>query len=663
LVPELGHLALIVALMVALVQSVLPLVGAARRLPGLMAMAVPGALVQFVLIAFAFGCLTWAHVTSDFTVVNVVENSHTLKPLLYKVSGVWGNHEGSMLLWVLMLTLFGGGVALLGGSMPMALRARTLAVQAMITLGFLAFIIATSNPFERIFPPPVNGHDLNPLLQDPGLAVHPPLLYFGYVGFSIVFSFAMAALIEGRVDPAWARWVRPWTLAAWTGLTAGITLGSNWAYYELGWGGFWFWDPVENASFMPWLVGTALLHSAIVVEKRGALKSWTILLAIITFSLSLMGTFLVRSGVLSSVHAFAVDPGRGYFILALMVIAVGGSLALYAWRAPALAPGGLFQPISREGALVLNNLLLATAAATVLIGTLYPLVLDVVAGERVTVGSPYYNATFVPLMVPLLALLVVGPLLGWKRSDLGAAFSRLKIALLATAFVTIATLALRWNGPVLGLVGIAAGSWVLLGSLAELADRLHLGRAGLAEVRRRAARQTRASWGMVLAHAGLGIAILGMVGTSLWVDEHIAAIKPGSHIQMAGYDITYKGAEPAEGPNYTAEAARFEVSRGGQPVAVLKPERRFYPVARMETTEAAILTRPFGDLYIATGAGPTPDTITARVWHHPLVPWLWGGGALMVLGGLISLSDRRYRLGAPARRLRPAMAAAVPAAE
>ncbi|HRJ62226.1 MAG TPA: heme lyase CcmF/NrfE family subunit, partial [Azospirillaceae bacterium] len=453
MIPEIGHYALVLALFVALAQAVVPLAGAATRNAAWIAVAEPAAYVQFALTTIAYLALTWAYVVSDFTVSNVVANSHSAKPMLYKLSGVWGNHEGSMLFWVSTLAAFGAAVALFGRNLPPTLKARVIGVQGLVGVGFLLFILITSNPFLRVDPPPFDGNDLNPLLQDPGLAFHPPFLYFGYVGFSMAYSFAVAALIEGRVDPAWARWVRPWTLAAWASLTMGIAMGSWWAYYELGWGGWWYWDPVENASFMPWLAGTALLHSAIVVEKRDALKTWTILLAIIAFSLSLMGTFLVRSGILTSVHAFAVDPKRGVFILFLLAIATGGALALYAWRAPSLKTGGLFAPVSREGALVFNNLLLSTATATVFVGTLYPLFLDVVGGAKVSVGAPFFNATFGPLMMPLLAALAVGPLMAWKRGDLLGALSRLWAAALAVVGAVVLTVWLT-GGPALSLVGI-----------------------------------------------------------------------------------------------------------------------------------------------------------------------------------------------------------------
>ncbi|HLB80969.1 MAG TPA: heme lyase CcmF/NrfE family subunit, partial [Dongiaceae bacterium] len=505
MITELGHYALILALALALVQGTLPLIGAQRGVAAWMELAPTTAAGQFVFIALAFGALTHAYVTSDFSVLNVVENSHSSKPLLYKITGVWANHEGSMLLWVLILAVFGLAVVAFGRNLPPALRARVLGVQGLIGSGFLAFLLLTSNPFLRAAPAPLDGQGLNPLLQDLAMSFHPPFLYLGYVGFSITFAFAVAALIEGRVDAAWARWVRPWALAAWCFLTLGIAMGSWWAYYELGWGGWWFWDPVENASFMPWLAGTALIHSATVVEKRDALKSWTILLAILAFSLSLIGTFLVRSGVLTSVHAFAVDPARGVFILLLLTLAIGGSLTLYALRAPTLKAGGLFAPISREGGLVLNNILMATAAATVFIGTLYPLLLDAVGGGKVSVGAPYFNGTFVPLMVPALLAVAAGPLLPWKRGDLAGALGRLKLAAAIVAVVVVATWGLRTDASVLALFGIALAAWVVGSALAELAERVKLFRAPLGDSLRRAGGVPRAAYGMTVAHIGAGI--------------------------------------------------------------------------------------------------------------------------------------------------------------
>jgi cytochrome c-type biogenesis protein CcmF len=651
-IPELGHFALVLALMVALVQTTLPMAGAATGNSAWMATARSCALAQVVAVGVAYGALTWAHVVSDFTLANVVENSHSLKPMLYKVAGVWGNHEGSMVLWVVMLTLFGAAVALFGGNLPPTLKARVLAVQGIIGTGFLLFILTTSDPFARVFPPPVDGHDLNPLLQDPGLAFHPPFLYLGYVGFSMAFSFAAAALIEGRVDPAWARWVRPWTLAAWAALTMGIAMGSWWAYYELGWGGWWFWDPVENASLMPWLAGTALLHSAIVVEKRDALKSWTILLAIITFSLSLMGTFLVRSGILTSVHAFAVDPARGVFILVLLALATGGSLLLYAIRAPALKSGGLFAPISREGALVLNNLLLATAIATVFIGTLYPLFLDIVGGGKVSVGAPFFNATFVPLMLPLVIALPLGPLLAWKRGDAAAALARLWAAGVAVLTLTALAFWAHSGGPVLALVGVAVAAWAVVGTLAELAERIRLFRVPLTDSLSRARHLPRGSWGMTIAHASLGLAIAGMTGSTAWQSEVVTMMRPGDTTAIAGYRLTFDEVSSDAGANYRTQIGRFTVRREGAdaPIAQLRPERRSYPVTRMTTTEAAIRTDWLSDLYLALGDPNETGAWAVRLYHHPLVPWIWLGGVGMVLGGLISLSDRRLRVGAPERR-------------
>jgi cytochrome c-type biogenesis protein CcmF len=650
MIAELGHFALILSLMVAVAQAILSLAGAARRDASWMAAGISSAIVQFLLIAGAFAALTHAFVTSDFSVRLVAENSHSLKPLIYKVAGVWGNHEGSMLLWVLILSLFGALIAAFGGNLPPTLRARVLAVQAMIAVGFLLFIVATSNPFERLFPPPADGNDLNPLLQDMGLAMHPPVLYAGYVGFSIAFSFAVAALIEGRVDAAWARWVRPWTLLAWSFLTAGIALGSWWAYYELGWGGFWYWDPVENASFMPWLVGTALLHSAVVVERRDALKTWTILLAILTFSLSLIGTFLVRSGVLTSVHAFATDPGRGVFILALLVVAIGGSLGLYAWRAPQLKGGGLFAPVSREGALLLNNLILATAAATVFLGTLYPLVLEAAGGGKVSVGPPYYNATFVPLMAPLAAALGIGPLLAWKRADLAGALARLKFAAAAALIAIIAAAALTWGRSVLGAIAMGAAAWIAAGVLTELAGRIRLGTLPLGQSVNRALGLPRSSWGMTLAHLGLAGIIAGAAGAALWSDEKILTMRPGETTDIAGYTIAFDGAEQRQGPNYATLLAAFRVERDRAPVATLNAERRRYLVGGQETTEAAIRTMASGDLYAVIGEAQQDGGYVVRLYYKPLVAWIWAGAAIMVLGGLMSLSDRRLRIGAPTRR-------------
>ena len=662
MIPELGHFALILALLLSLVQAVVPMAGAARGNAEWMALARPAAVGQFAMIAVAFLALMYAFVVSDFTVANVVENSHSAKPMLYKVAGVWGNHEGSMVLWVLILALFGAMVAWFGDNLPPRLQARVLSVQAMIGLGFLAFILMTSNPFLRVDPPPLDGTDLNPLLQDPGLAFHPPFLYLGYVGFSMAFSFAVAALIEGRVDAAWARWVRPWTLAAWCALTVGIALGSWWAYYELGWGGWWFWDPVENASFMPWLTGTALLHSAIVVEKRDTLKSWTILLAILTFGLSLLGTFLVRSGILTSVHAFAVDPERGVFILLLLGIAIGGSLTLYAIRAPGLKGGGLFAPISREGGLVLNNALLTIAGAVVLIGTLYPLLLESIGGGKVSVGPPFFNTAFLPLATALIGVMAIGPMLAWKRADLAGALGRLKLAAAASVIIGLGALYWQSGGPVLAPLGMAFAAWAFFGALTEFAERIRLFRVPWPESWRRAKGLPRSAWGLTIAHAGMGIAVAGMIGTSVWKTERIESLAPGQSVEVAGFEVTFDGVEDVRGPNYVAERGLLTVRRDGDFVTVLDPEKRFYPVAGMPTTEAAIRTTMLSDLYAAIGDGPDAQgRWVVRLWHHPLVPWIWVGSIVMALGGIVSLSDRRLRVGAPTRARRTAPAAPQPA--
>jgi len=657
-IPEIGHFALALALVAALVQAVVPLWGAARGDARLMAVGSGAAVAQVVLVGIAFGALTWAYVVSDFSVVNVFENSHSLKPMLYKVSGVWGNHEGSLLLWVLILALFGVAVAGLGSNLPATLKARVLGVQAMITSGFLAFSLFTSNPFLRLDPAPLDGRDLNPLLQDPGLAFHPPFLYLGYVGLSIAFSFAVAALIEGRIDAAWARWVRPWTLAAWTSLTVGIAMGSWWAYYELGWGGWWFWDPVENASFMPWLAATALLHSAIVTEKRGALKSWTVLLAIVAFSLSLLGTFLVRSGVLTSVHSFATDPERGVFILALLVVAIGGSLALYAWRAPLLKADGLFAPVSREGGLVLNNLLLAVACFTVLTGTLYPLALDVVADIKVSVGPPYFNMTFVPLMVPLLLAVAAGPLLPWKRGDLRGVLHRLRFAAVLALLAWAACWWWTTGASPLPAFGIGLAVWIAAGVLLEIGERIGLGRMAPGASLRRARHLPRAAWGMSIAHLGLAVMVAGITASSAWQTEVIRVMAPGESQELAGYVLRFEGVGVAEGPNYMAERATFTVLHDGAAVGLLQPERRFYPVQATQTTEAAIRTTFLADLYVVIGdKAEGREAWAVRLYHNPLVPWIWTGALMMFAAGLVSLSDRRHRVGAPARRHAAAPAA------
>ena len=661
MIAEIGHYALVLALGLALVQATLPLVGAARNDAALIGLAPPAACAQFLFVTVAFAALINGYVTSDFSIANVAANSHSSKPLIYKISGTWANHEGSLVLWVWILTLFGCAVALFGRNLPPAFRARVLAVQALIAVGFLLFLLLTSNPFLRLDPAPPDGRGLNPILQDPGLAMHPPMLYLGYVGLSTAFSFAVAALIEGRVDATWARWVRPWTLVAWLSLTLGIALGSWWAYYELGWGGWWFWDPVENASFMPWLAATALLHSATVVEKRDALKSWTILLAILAFSLSLLGTFLVRSGVLTSVHAFATDPARGMFILGLLVVAIGGSLALYAWRAPAMEGGGLFAPISREGGLLLNNLLLATAAATVLLGTLYPLALDAFGGPKISVGPPFFNATFVPVMVPLIVAMPIGAMLAWKRGDLPGVLGRLLAAVGIAFAAALAWLgASDWRG-VLGALGVGMGVWVVAGSLNELALRLGVGLPpDLGRIAARARGLPRSAWAMTVAHVGMGVLILGITVQSSGRVERIVNLKPGESAELAGYQVRFDGVDQAQGPNYTARRASFAVSRDGAAVSNLRSEKRFFPVENRPTTEAGIDSNPWRDLYVVIGDPVADGAWTVRLYYNPLVVWIWGGAGIMALGGVLSLTDRRLRVGAPrpARAARAAAAAA-----
>jgi len=665
MIPEIGHFALALALALALVQSVVPILGASRGNRLWMRSARASALGQFFFLSVAFAALMRSFIVSDFTVRNVVENSNSLKPMLFKVAGTWGSHEGSLLLWVLILTIFGAGVSVFGSNIPETVKARTLSVQAWISVGFLSFMLLTSNPFERVFPPPIDGNDLNPLLQDFGLAIHPPLLYFGYVGFSIVFSFAVAALLEGRVDPAWARWVRPWTLAAWMSLTAGIALGSWWAYYELGWGGWWFWDPVENVSFMPWLLGTALLHSAIVTEKRDAFKSWTILLAILTFSLSLLGTFVVRSGLLTSVHAFAVDPERGLYILMLLAITIGGSLTLFAWRAPTMEPGGLFKPISRESGLLVNNLILAAATGTVLFGTLYPLFLEAVTGDKISVGPPFFNASFVPMMLPLIFVMGAGPYLSWKRADLGGVLQRLRFVAGLSVLATLVIWYLTEGGPVLAYVSILLGFWLFLATLREWAMRIRLFDVPFGEAMRRARNLPRASYGMTLAHAGLAVVIFGFVGSSAWKSEQVVFVKPGDEISIAGFDVTFEGVEQVRGPNYFADRGKLTVRRDGKEITVLYPERRSYPVAQSQTTESSIRSTLAGDLY-ASLAAPTSEAAkasgawTLRILYEPLVFFIWLGAVLLIVGGGLSLSDRRLRVGAP-RRTKSVPVGSVPA--
>lgn len=658
MIVEIGHYALVLALALSVIQTVLPFWGARSRDASLMAIGPAAAIGAFICVAVAFAALTFAYVTSDFTVRNVVENSHSLKPLLYRITGVWGNHEGSMLLWALVVALFGALLALARNSAPGVLRADALAVQGLISVAFLTFIISASNPFERLASPPAEGQDLNPLLQDIGLAIHPPLLYVGYVGFSLVFAFAAAALIGGRIDSIWARAVRPWCLTAWVFLTLGIAMGSYWAYYELGWGGFWFWDPVENASFMPWLSGTALLHSILVMEKRDALKVWTILLAIMTFSLSLLGAFLVRSGVLTSVHAFATDPGRGMFILAILVFFIGGSFSLFAWRAPMLKTGGLFAPVSREGALVLNNLLLATCCATVFIGTLYPLALEGLAGDKISVGPPFFEATFVPLAMALLLLIPFGQALAWKRGDLIAAASRVLFAMGASILICLAILFAVRGGPVLAVIGLWLGLFVVAGGVNEIVTRSWKRGMPLSLALRRAAGLPRSAWGAAMAHAGVGVCVIGLAAQA-WSVETLVSVRPGQPATVGPYTMVLTDSFSRQIANYREDVARFNVLKGGSVVRTVDASKRFFPARNTTTTEAGISTIGLGQVYVALG-DTGPDGLGVRLYWKPWVLLIWLGAVIASIGGALSLCDRRLRVGAPAKGRRKAMAGGIP---
>ena len=648
MIVELGHYALILAFVIATLQAILPMVGAQRRDQVLMALAGPAATSQFFLIAISFGALTYAFVTSDFSLRLVVNNSHTLKPMLYKVAGVWGNHEGSLLLWVLALSFYGALAHWFGGQLPARLKARVLAVQGAIGSAFLAFMLWTSNPFLRLASPPMNGHDLNPLLQDPGLAFHPPFLYLGYVGLSMAFAFAVAALIEGRVDAAWGRWVRPWTLTAWLFLTIGITMGSLWAYYELGWGGFWFWDPVENASFMPWLIATALLHSAIVVEKRESLKAWTILLAILAFGFSLVGTFIVRSGVITSVHAFASDPTRGMFVLAILAVFVGGALTLFALRAGALEAKGVFAMVSRETGLVVNNLLLTVSCFVVFIGTIWPLVAEILWNRALSVGAPFFNAAFMPFAIGLAIVLPIGAVLPWKRAELGRAMKPFAGALALTGAAALLAYAVTGGVSTLGPLGVALAVWLVAGVGVDLLQKC--GRGSVGARLGRLTRLPRADWGRAMAHAGFGVAIFGIVSLTTWAVEDIRVVQVGESFDLGPYQVQLVGMSEQKGPNYTAEVAEMRVTKGEAEVAVLHPAKRTYPIAGMATTEAAIRPGIFGDIYLVVGDPQEGGGYAVRSYLKPFALWLWLGGLMMALGGMLSLSDRRYRIAAGAQR-------------
>ena len=640
MIAELSLFCLSLALIISLVQAALPLVGAHVQNGRLMALARPCACAVFVLVALSFAGLMQAFIVSDFSVKTVYSNSHTAKPILYKIAGVWGNHEGSMLLWILMLTFLGAMVALFDSRLTQTFRARVLGVQGVIGSAFLSFSLLTSNPFSRLNPVPLDGRDLNPLLQDPGLAYHPPFLYFGYVGFSIAFAFAVAALLEGRVDTRWARWVRPWTLLAWSSLTLGIAMGAWWAYYELGWGGFWFWDPVENASLMPWLAGTALVHSAIVVEKRDSLKVWTVMMAIIAFSTSLMGTFLVRSGLLTSVHAFANDPLRGQFLLLIFSVLTGAALLIFALRAGRIQSGGHFAMLSRESALIVNNVILSIILAVVMLGTFWPAFSDMIFNRTVSVGPPYFNLVAIPLTFILVIFMAAGIFAPWKRASGEAIVKRLGLmALITIAFVLLVQW-LRIGGPVLGVVGAFMGAWVIISIVMDIALRIGVPKLPLKQSFNRLVHLPSTFWGGALAHLGVGIVLLGMTGTAVWVSENSAVMKPGDRLEIAGYELQFDGMARRNVANYQTETGTFTLFRGDKMIAVIEPERRFYPVAGMTTTEAEFVPRFASDIYVALGEPRDDGGQVVLAWHHPLVFFMWGGALIMTLGGIIAVRQR-----------------------
>jgi len=642
MIPEFGHFALWLALAVALVMGVIPMWGSIRGREDWMALARPLAGVLFVLIGVAFASLTAAFVANDFSVLYVASHSNSALPLMYRVAGVWGGHEGSLLLWAMMLCVWMIAVALFSKHLPLEMVARILSVMGLVTVGFLLFTLLTSNPFDRLFPVPADGRDLNPLLQDPGMVIHPPMLYMGYVGFSVAYAFAIAALIGGKLDAEWSRWTRPWTVVAWMFLTIGIALGSWWAYYELGWGGWWFWDPVENASFMPWLVGTALIHSLAVTEKRGAFKSWTVLLAITAFSLSLLGTFLVRSGVLSSVHAFATDPARGLFILGFLVVVVGASLTLFAWRAPSVGLGSRFGLFSRESMLLSNNVMLAAAMGAVLLGTLYPLLLDALSGGKISVGPPYFDTVFVPIMAPLVFMMGVGPLARWKQASLPDLARRLQWALGVAVAAALISGWLAGRISAMATLGLVMGWWIVASIATDLWGRIRPAPGmGVAE---RARRLPRAVVGMMLAHGGVAVFIFGVTMVNTYQVERDVKMLPGDKTSVGGYDFTFKSAREVQGPNYVAMRGLVEVTRDGKPVTTMEPEKRVYRVQRNPMTEAAINSGVTRDLYVSMGEQVEGGAWIVRVYYKPFVNWIWGGCVVMALGGLLAATDRRYRV-------------------
>jgi len=642
MIPELGHFALIIALLLALTQAILPLYGAQRGNLTLMAVARPAAQGQFVFVALAFACLAYSFVTNDFSVENVARNSFSQLPEVYRFTATWGSHEGSLLLWVLILGFWSTAVSVFSRHLPEDMAARVIGVMGLISVGFLAFLLTTSNPFERLLPAAMDGNDMNPLLQDWGMIIHPPMLYMGYVGFAVAFAFAIAALLSGKMDVAWARWSRPWTTVAWAFLTLGIMLGSWWAYRELGWGGWWFWDPTENASFMPWLAGTALIHSLAATEKRGAFKAWTVLLALVAFSLSLLGTFLVRSGVLSSVHAFATDPARGAFILGFLAVVIGGSLVLYAWRAPKMITGSGFTWFSRESLLLANNVILIAALGAVLLGTLYPLFIDAMGLGKISVGPPYFNAVFVPLMAPALFLMGVGPLARWKEASLPDMVTRMKWAL-GVALATGLLLPLTLDGfKPWAALGFFLAAWIALAVLAALLDRLKYSQGTLPQ---KLAALPRGFWGMLLAHFGMAVGIAGIAMVANYSTERDVRMEVDSYAELAGYTFTFRGTTEHDGPNYRAARGTLEVSKDGKPVATLHPEKRVYNASAMAMTEASVHPNIFRDIYVAMGEQlDDQGAWTVRLFHKPFINWLWFGALFMVAGGFMAASDKRYRI-------------------
>ena len=640
MIPELGHFALILALCMALIQATVPVIGAARGNPAWIALARPVAHAQLLFVAIAFACLTYAFIDFDFSVAYVATNSNSVLPLMYRISAVWGAHEGSLLLWSLVLAVWTGAVAVFSRSVPDNMVARVIGVMGMVSVGFLLFMLLTSNPFERLLPAPFDGRDLNPLLQDPGLAIHPPMLYMGYVGFSVAFAFAIAAMLGGRLDAAWARWSRPWTIVAWVFLTLGITLGSWWAYYELGWGGWWFWDPVENASFMPWLVGTALMHSLAVTEKRGTFKAWTVLLAIFAFSLSLLGTFLVRSGVLTSVHAFATDPARGVFILAFLVVVIGGSLVLYAWRAPAIRSHTSFEVVSRDTALLMNNVVLVVLAASILLGTLYPLVLDALGVGKISVGPPYFNSVFVPLAAPLAVLVGIGALARWKQDAIGRLFGRLRIAAVLSLLIGLLLPLLLPHYSMSAAIGLVLAVWITLTVLTGVHERL--ANKGYSPAALRSL--PRGFYGMSTAHLGVAVFIVGITLTSVYSTEEDVRMNPGDAYTLGGYEFRFNGVTDEQGPNYRAQQGHLTVHLNDEQVALLEPQKRFYRQGN-PMTEAAIDAGLTRDLFVALGEPlGTQGAWSVRLYHKPFIRWIWMGAVIMALGGVLAASDRRYRL-------------------